>query len=66
LFHARRVYWANRFPAIVEAASRIRTASFLIDGEAIVCGADGRADFDALRSRRRDRDVVLFASTCWS
>ena len=38
-----------------------RAPSFLIDGEAIVCGPDGRADFDALRSRRRDRDVVLFA-----
>ena len=53
--------WADRFPAIVEAATRVRTKSFLIDGEAIVCGSDGRADFDALRSRRRDRDVVLFA-----
>ena len=46
---------------IVNAASRIRAESFLIDGEAIVCGPDGRADFDAMRSRRRDRDVVLFA-----
>ena len=53
--------WADRFPAIVEAASRIRAESFLIDGEAIVCGPDGRADIDAPRSRRRDRDVVLFA-----
>jgi ATP-dependent DNA ligase len=53
--------WAERFPAIVAAASRIRAESFLIDGEAIVCGPDGRADFDALRSRRRDRDAVLFA-----
>src|SRR3954454_11597637 len=52
--------WADRFPAVVEAASRICAESFLIDGEAIVCGADGRADFEALRSRRRDRDVVLF------
>ena len=60
LLHARRVYWADRFPAVVDAANRIRTESFLIDGEAIVCGPDGRADFDALRSRRRDRDVVLF------
>ena len=53
--------WADRFPAIVDAASRIRAESFLIDGEAIVCGPDGRADFDALRSRRRDREAVLFA-----
>src|SRR4051794_11758942 len=53
--------WADRFPAIVAAAMEIRADSFLVDGEAIVCGPDGRADFDALRSRRHDRDVVLFA-----
>ena len=46
----------------MEAASRIQAESFLLDGEAIIsCGPDGRADFDALRSRRRDRDAVLFA-----
>jgi bifunctional non-homologous end joining protein LigD len=26
--------WGDRFPAIVEAASRIRAESFVIDGEA--------------------------------
>src|SRR3954452_4440336 len=44
--------WADRFPAIVEAASRIKAQSFLIDGEAIVCRPDGLSDFDALRYRR--------------
>jgi len=53
--------WAVRFPAIVEAASRLRTPSFLIDGEAVVCRDDGISDFDALRSRRCDHEVVLFA-----
>jgi bifunctional non-homologous end joining protein LigD len=53
--------WADRFPAIVEAASRLRAQSFLIDGEAVVCRADGVSDFDALRSRRRDHDVTLIA-----
>jgi bifunctional non-homologous end joining protein LigD len=53
--------WADRFPAIVAAARSIRADAFLLDGEAIVCGPDGRADFEALRSRRRDRDVILFA-----
>jgi hypothetical protein len=51
----------NRFPAIVEAASRLRAQSFLIDGEAVVCRDDGVSDFDALRSRRRDHDVSLIA-----
>src|SRR3954471_10567700 len=53
--------WADRFPAIVAAARAIKAQSFLLDGEAIVCGPDGRADFEALRSRRRDSDVILFA-----
>src|SRR5207248_1520676 len=33
--------WADRFPAIVQAASRLRAQSFLIDGEVIVCRPDG-------------------------
>jgi bifunctional non-homologous end joining protein LigD len=53
--------WADRFPAIVEAASRLRTPSFLIDGEAVIRRDDGLSDFNALRSRRRDHDVVLIA-----
>jgi bifunctional non-homologous end joining protein LigD len=53
--------WADRFPAIVEAASRLKASSFLIDGEAVVCRNDGVSDFDALRSRRRDNDVTLIA-----
>jgi bifunctional non-homologous end joining protein LigD len=53
--------WADRFPAIVEAASRLHTRSFLIDGAAVVCRDDGVSDFDALRSRRRDHDVTLIA-----
>ena len=53
--------WADRFPAIVAAASTISAGSFLIDGEAVVCRDDGVSDFNALRSRRRDHDVVLIA-----
>ena len=33
----RRGYdWADRFPAIVEAALRLKATSFLIDGEAVI------------------------------
>jgi bifunctional non-homologous end joining protein LigD len=53
--------WAARFPAIVRAASRIKAQSFLIDGEVVVCRDDGLSDFNALHSRRRDHDAVLFA-----
>jgi bifunctional non-homologous end joining protein LigD len=61
LFTRNGYDWADRFPAIVEAASTIRARSFLIDGEAVICRHDGISDFDALRSRRRDHDVVLIA-----
>jgi bifunctional non-homologous end joining protein LigD len=41
---------ADRFPAIVVAALRIKAASFLIDGEAVITRDDGTPDFHALRS----------------
>jgi bifunctional non-homologous end joining protein LigD len=47
--------WADRFPAIVDAAHSIEAASFLIDGEAIIFGDDGTSDFNALRSRGHGR-----------
>jgi bifunctional non-homologous end joining protein LigD len=53
--------WADRFPAIVEAASAIKARSFMMDGEAVVCRDDGVSDFDGLRSRRHDHDVTLIA-----
>src|SRR5215217_6845538 len=51
----------DRFPAIVEAASRLKAQSFLIDGEAVVCRHDGISDFNALRYRRGDQDASLIA-----
>ena len=53
--------WADRFPAIVEAAKRLRPQSFLIDGEAVICRPDGVSDFDALRVGRRAHEVTLAA-----
>src|SRR5204863_8135181 len=53
--------WADRFPAIVDAARTIKAISFLIDGEAVICRQDGISDFNALRGRRRDHDVTLVA-----
>jgi bifunctional non-homologous end joining protein LigD len=46
--------WSDRFPAIVEAASRIRAASFLIDCEAVITSDDGMSDFRALRLIAQD------------
>ena len=50
--------WADRFPAIVDAALRIKAQSFLIDGEAVIARDDGTPDFHALRSRRRGHEGV--------
>jgi bifunctional non-homologous end joining protein LigD len=53
--------WADRFPAIVDAALGITAASFLIDGEAVIAREDGTPDFHALRSQRRGSEAVLYA-----
>jgi hypothetical protein len=51
----------DRFPAIVDAALRIKAKSLLIDGEAVIAKEDGTPDFHALRSKRRGQEAVLFA-----
>jgi bifunctional non-homologous end joining protein LigD len=52
---------ANVSPLIVEAALRIRPSSFVIDGEAVLLGVDGRSDFDGLHSRQHDEEVQFYA-----
>jgi len=44
--------WGDRFPLITEAALRNRHTSFVIDGEAVLLGVDGRSDFNGLHSHR--------------
>jgi bifunctional non-homologous end joining protein LigD len=53
--------WTKRFPWIVEAALKNRHKQFVIDGEAVVLGVDGIADFEALHSRKHDDEVQLYA-----
>ena len=53
--------WTDRYPWIVEAALKNRHRQFVIDGEAVVLGVDGVADFDALHSRKHDHEVQLYA-----
>jgi len=52
--------WADRFPGIAYAASKILASSFLIDGEAVIARDDGTPDFHALRSQRRGHEAVLY------
>jgi bifunctional non-homologous end joining protein LigD len=53
--------WSERFSLIAEAALRNRNASFVIDGEAVLLGVDGRSDFNGLHSRRHDHEVQFYA-----
>jgi bifunctional non-homologous end joining protein LigD len=50
-----------RFPWIAEAALRNRRKQFVVDGEAVVLGVDGIADFNALHSGRQNAEVQFCA-----
>jgi bifunctional non-homologous end joining protein LigD len=50
----------HRYPAIAGAA-RLRAKSFTLDGEAVVCGPDGVAIFDALHRRGAVTEAMLYA-----
>src|SRR4029077_8733083 len=53
--------WADLYPWIVETALKIGQTHFVLDGEAVVLGVTGDADFDALHSRLHDHEVQLYA-----
>ena len=57
--------WTQRVPLVVEAALRHRNSSFVIDGEAVPLGVDGRSDFNGLHSRKHDVRSSSTPSTCW-
>jgi bifunctional non-homologous end joining protein LigD len=56
--------WSDRFPLISEAALRNRNSSFVLDGEAVLLGVDGRLDFNGLHSGKHDREVEFYAFDC--
>ena len=43
------------------AALRNRNSSFVIDGEAVLLGVDGRSDFNGRHSRKHDAEVEFYA-----
>ena len=53
--------WSDRYPLISEAALRNRNSIFVIDGEAVLLGVDGRSDFNGLHSRQHDDEVQFYA-----
>jgi bifunctional non-homologous end joining protein LigD len=53
--------WTKRYPWITEAARKNRHKQFVIDGEAVVLGVDGVADFNALHAGKHNEEVQLCA-----
>jgi bifunctional non-homologous end joining protein LigD len=53
--------WTSRYPLIVEAARRIRTKQFVLDGEAVLLGVEGISDFDGLYSGQHNDEIQLYA-----
>jgi bifunctional non-homologous end joining protein LigD len=53
--------WTIRYPAISAAARRLAAPRFVIDGEGVVEGEGGIADFSLLHSRKHDRRCYLIA-----
>jgi bifunctional non-homologous end joining protein LigD len=51
--------WTRRFPWTAEAALRNRRKQFVLDGEAVIPGVDGIADFNALHSGMQKVEVQL-------
>jgi bifunctional non-homologous end joining protein LigD len=61
LFTRRGYDWSKRYPAIARTAMLLRARSFTLDGEAVVCGPDGVAIFDALHRRGTVTEAMLYA-----
>jgi bifunctional non-homologous end joining protein LigD len=61
LFTRRGFNWSDRYPLIVEAARKLRTAAFVMDGEAVFLDDDGKSDFDKLHARQHDAKIRLVA-----
>jgi bifunctional non-homologous end joining protein LigD len=61
LFTRRGYDWTGRYPAIAVTATLLRARSFTLDGEAVVCGPDGVAIFDALHRRGTVSEAMLYA-----
>ena len=51
--------WTRCYPWIAEAALKNRQRHFVIDGEAVILGVDGIADFNVLHSRLHDHETSL-------
>ena len=56
--------WSERLPAITEAMRAPPVRSVVLDGEGVICGTDGKSDFDRMRacfSRNGAPEAFLYA-----
>jgi bifunctional non-homologous end joining protein LigD len=56
--------WSAQLPAIAEAMRAFPVTSVTLDGEVVICGADGVSQFDRMSvvfGRRGSRDAFLYA-----
>jgi bifunctional non-homologous end joining protein LigD len=56
--------WASQLPAIVAAIQALPVKSATLDGEGVICGPDGKSDFDRMRAvfnRRGSTEAFLYA-----
>ena len=60
IYSRNAINWTDRFSTIAAVAARIEAQSFTIDGEAVVIGPDGIAQFDELRRRNGAERAMLY------
>jgi bifunctional non-homologous end joining protein LigD len=56
--------WSERLPAIADALLDLPVRSVMLDGEGVICGADGKSDVDAMRvcfTRQGAPEAFLYA-----
>jgi ATP-dependent DNA ligase len=58
--------FTDHFPSIAMALKSLPVRSCMIDGEAIVCDANGLAVFELIRGHGRKTPRSLAPSTCWN
>jgi bifunctional non-homologous end joining protein LigD len=56
--------WSKQLPAIADALRGLPVRSVVLDGEGVICGPDGKSDFDRMRAcfnRQGAREAFLYA-----
>jgi bifunctional non-homologous end joining protein LigD len=53
--------WGKDFPLVVAGALKLHQKHFAIDGEVVVLGKDGISNFEALASRKHDKQAQFYA-----